>query len=130
MSHPTINGDRGPTSEQGIWDFLSFHSDEQSSHSSDSVAALGDLDSHPSGEVTQYLDERDDILHRLASFDSQVDLNSDEYDFSNLSSEEIISQGEAYADFPRLLEENLANRVYYDELRVSHHQLNILIISY
>ncbi|EWG45060.1 hypothetical protein FVEG_15785 [Fusarium verticillioides 7600] len=117
MSPPTINGDRGPTSEQGIWDFLSSHSDEQSSHSSDSLAALGDLDSHPSGEVTHYLDERDDILHRLASFDSQVDLNSNEYDFSNLSSEEIISQGEAYADFTRLLEENLANRVYYDELR-------------
>ncbi|PNP75818.1 hypothetical protein FNYG_10896 [Fusarium nygamai] len=128
MSPPTINGDRGPTSEQGIWDFLSLGSDEQSSHSSDFGAAFGELDSHPSdmslplsaagGEVTRYLDERDDILHgRLTSFESQLDFTSDEANFSNLTSEELMSQGEAHADFTRLKEENRANRVRYDELR-------------
>ncbi|KAG5810055.1 hypothetical protein H9Q74_006410 [Fusarium xylarioides] len=132
MSPPTTNGDRGPTSEQGIWDFLSFRSDEQSSHSSDFGAAFGDLDSHPSdmslslsavsGEVTRYLDERDDIIHgKLASFESQLDLMSDEANFPNLTSEELMSQREAreqaHADLIRLKEENQANRVRFDQLR-------------
>ncbi|KAF5567812.1 hypothetical protein FPHYL_3025 [Fusarium phyllophilum] len=132
MSPPTINGDRGPTSEQGIWDFLSFRSDEQSSHSSDFGAAFGDLDSHPSdmslplsavsGEVTRYLDERDDIIHgKLASFESQLDFMSDEANFPNLTSEELMSQREAreqaHADLIRLKEENQANRVRFDQLR-------------
>ncbi|KAF5657445.1 hypothetical protein FDENT_14199 [Fusarium denticulatum] len=132
MSPPTTNGDRGPTSEQGIWDFLSFRSDEQSAHSSDFGAALGDLDSYPSdmslplsaatGEVTRHLDERDDIIHgKHASFESQLDFVSDEANFPDLTSEELMSQGEAreqaHADFIRLKEENRANRVRYDELR-------------
>ncbi|KAF5718898.1 hypothetical protein FMUND_4973 [Fusarium mundagurra] len=132
MSPPTTNGDRGPASEQGIWDFLSFRSDEQSSHSSDFGAAFGDLDSHPSdmslslsaasGEVTRYFDERDDIIHgKLASFETQLDFMSDEANFPNLTSEELMSQREAreqaHADLLKLKEENQANRVRYDELR-------------
>ncbi|KAF5629879.1 uncharacterized protein FTJAE_8386 [Fusarium tjaetaba] len=118
MAPPTINGDRGPTPEQGIWDFLSLHSDGQSTYSSDFIAALGDSDSHRSGEVTRILEDRDDFLPGwLARIDSQVNLSSNEAGFSNLSSDELINQGEAHTDFTRLLEANLGNRVYYDELR-------------
>ncbi|KAF5561910.1 hypothetical protein FNAPI_3457 [Fusarium napiforme] len=118
MAPPTINGDRGPTPEQGIWDFLSLDSDGQSSPSPDFIAALGDSDSHRSGEVTRILDDRDDILPGwLARIDSQVNLSSDGAGFSNLTSDELINQGEAHTDFTRLLEANLGNRVYYDEIR-------------
>ncbi|KAF5573347.1 hypothetical protein FPCIR_14008 [Fusarium pseudocircinatum] len=131
MSPPTSNGDRGPASEQGIWDFLSFHSDEQSSHSSDFGAAFGDSDSHlsdmslplsaASGEVTRHLDERDDIIPtRFASL-SQLDFVSNEANFPNLTSDELMRQAEAreqaHADFLRLTEKNRANRARYDELR-------------
>ncbi|KAF5587436.1 hypothetical protein FPANT_6889 [Fusarium pseudoanthophilum] len=120
MAPPTINGDRGPPSpsEQGIWDFLSLHSDGQSSYSSGFSAALGESDSHRSGEMTRILDEINDTLPEwLARMDSQINLSSDETGFSNLSSDDLINQGEAYTNFTRLLEENLGNRVYYDELR-------------
>ncbi|KAF5229978.1 hypothetical protein FANTH_14025 [Fusarium anthophilum] len=136
MSSPTFNGDRGPTSEQGSWDFLSFRSDEQSSGSSDFNgvgAAFGDLDSHPSDdmslalsagseEVNRAFEERDDMIHsKLASFETQLDYLSDPVNFPDLTSEELMSQQEAReqarADLIKLKEENKANRVRYDELR-------------
>ncbi|KAF4475763.1 hypothetical protein FAGAP_12651, partial [Fusarium agapanthi] len=135
MSPPTFNGDRGPTSEQGSWDFLSSRSDELSSHSSDFNGvgtAFGDLDSHPSDmslalsadseEVNRAFEERDDMIHtKLASFETQLDYMSDPVNFPNLTSEELMSQREAReqarADLIKLKEENKANRVRYDELR-------------
>ncbi|KLP03619.1 uncharacterized protein FFB20_15149 [Fusarium fujikuroi] len=135
MSHPTTNGDQGPTSEQGSWDFLSSRSDELSSHSSDFNGvgtAFGDLDSHPSDmslalsansdEVSLRFEEQDYLIKsKLASVETQLDYMSDTANFPNLSAEEIMSQREAReqarADLVRLKEENRLNRIRYDELR-------------
>jgi hypothetical protein len=131
---------RGPTSEEASWDILSSRSDEVASHSSDFNGigtAFGNLDSHPSDmslplsadsdEVTLAFQERDDILKaKLASVETQIDYMTSTANFPNLSSEEIMSRREAReqarADLVRLKEENQANRVRYDKLRVSHHQ--------
>ncbi|KAF4415787.1 hypothetical protein FACUT_13100 [Fusarium acutatum] len=135
MSPPTFNGDRGPTSEQGSWDFLSSRSDEQSSRSSDFNgvgAAFGDLDSRPSDmslalsadsdEVSLRFEEQDNLIKaKLASAITQLDYMGDTANFPDLSAEEIMSQREAReqarADLIRLKEENRANRVRYEELR-------------
>ncbi|KAF5624916.1 hypothetical protein F52700_9291 [Fusarium sp. NRRL 52700] len=135
MALYTASGRRDPTSEQGSWDFLSSRPDELSSSSSDFNGvgiAFGDLDSHPSDisvvlsafsdDVNRAFDERDDtITTKLANFDAQADYMSDSANFPNLSSEELMSQREAReqarADLVRLKEENLLNRIRYDELR-------------
>ncbi|RKL49507.1 hypothetical protein BFJ72_g966 [Fusarium proliferatum] len=130
-----MNGDQGPTSEQGSWDFLSSRSDELSSHSSDFNGvgtAFGDLDSHPSdmslalsansGKVSLRFEEQDYLIKsKLASVETQLDYMSDTANFPNLSAEEIMCQREAReqarADLVRLKEENRLNRIRYDELR-------------
>ncbi|CVK99450.1 uncharacterized protein FMAN_02290 [Fusarium mangiferae] len=135
MALPTMNGNQGPTSEQGSWDFLSSRSDELSSHSSDFNGvgtAFGDLDSHPSDmslalsansdEVSLKFEEQDYLIKsKLASVETQLDYMSDTANFPNLSAEEIMSQREAReqarADLVRLKEENRLNRIRYDELR-------------
>lgn len=148
MDLPTMNGDQGPTSEQGGWDFLSSRSDEPSSGSSDFNGvgtAFGDLDSHPSDmslalsansdEVSLRFEEQDYLIKsKLASVETQLDYMSDTANFPNLSVEEIMSQREAReqarADLVRLKEENRLNRIRYDELRVRHPQSIHVVISY
>ncbi|SCV56430.1 uncharacterized protein FFB14_14629 [Fusarium fujikuroi] len=135
MALPTMNGDQGPTSEQGSWDLLSSRSDELSSGSSDFNGvgiAFGDLDSRPSDmslalsansdEVSLRFEEQDYLIKsKLASVETQLDYMSDTANFPNLSAEEIMSQREAReqarADLVRLKEENRLNRIRYDELR-------------
>ncbi|CCT63744.1 uncharacterized protein FFUJ_05099 [Fusarium fujikuroi IMI 58289] len=135
MALPTMNGDQGPTSEQGSWDLLSSRSDELSSGSYDFNGvgtAFGDLDSRPSDmslalsansdEVSLRFEEQDYLIKsKLASVETQLDYMSDTANFPNLSAEEIMSQREAReqarADLVRLKEENRLNRIRYDELR-------------
>jgi hypothetical protein len=130
---------KGPTSEDGSWDMLSSRSDGLASPSSDFNrvgSAFDDLDSHPSDmdlsltadsdEVTLAFQEREDLLNaKLASVETQIDYMTSVANYPDISSEEIMNYREAReqarADTIRQKEVNLANRVRYDELRVSHH---------